>query len=85
MGSLLNSIIENIEEKVEDIGEKVEDIEESKGLRFPRMSGPQRAAKDRRDQKALDKMIRHASFCATDVGLQVLSLSSSLRNFLFPE
>ena len=62
MGSLLNSIIENIEEKVED-------IEESKGLRFPRMSGPQRAAKDRRDQKALDKMIRHASFCATDVDL----------------
>ena len=46
LGSLLNSIIENIEGTGED-------IEESKGLRFPRgLSGPQRAAKDRRDKKA---------------------------------
>ena len=89
LGSLLNSIVDKIEDKVEakveDIVEDIEDINESRGLRYPRMSGAQRAAKDRRDQRALGKMIKLTSFCATDVDLQVLSLSSSLRNIIFPE
>ena len=91
MESLLDAIVDKIENKVEakvedieDIVEKVEDIDESKG-RYPRMTGAQKAARDRRDQRALGKMIKHTSFCAADVDLQVLSLSSSLRNFLFPE
>ena len=91
MESLLDAIVDKIENKVEakvedieDIVEKVEDIDESKG-RYPRMTGPEKDARDKRDQKALARMVRHASFCAADVGLQVLSLSSSLRNILFPE
>ena len=85
MGSLLDSIIKN--------------IKESRGLRFPRMTGPQKAAKASRDKKAADaaammehaellaqriQMIKLAASAASDVGYQVLFLSSSLRDFLFP-
>ena len=92
LGSILNSIIENIEENVED-------IEESKGLRFPRMTGPQKAAKASRDKKAADaaavmeqaellaqriQSIKLAASSVSDIGYQVLFLSSSLRDFLFP-
>ena len=85
MGSLLDSIIEN--------------IEESRGLRFPRMTGPQKAAKASRDKKAADaaavmeqaellaqriQSIKLTASSVSDIGYQVLFLFSSLRDFLFP-
>ena len=89
LGSMLNSIVEN--------------IEETESLRFRRgLSGPQRAAKASREKKAAaaaaaaaemeqaerraqrSHLIKLTSSCANDVGFQVLFLSSLLRDFLFP-
>jgi len=75
--SLVGDIIDKIESKVEateDIVEKVEGIGKSKG-RYPRMSSVGRAAKEQRDKTSLTKMAKHAGYCSSNVGRQVLSLS----------
>ena len=77
--SLVGDIIDKIESKVEakvdateDIVEKVEGIGKPKG-RYPRSVG--RAAKEQRDKTSLTKMAKHAGYCSSNVGRQVLSLS----------
>ena len=96
LGSILNSIVEN--------------IEETESLRFRRgLSGSERAAKESREMKAAaaaeaaaeiaetaaemeqaerraqrSHLMKLTSSCANDVGFQVLFLSSLLRDFLFP-
>jgi hypothetical protein len=77
VGDIINKIESKVEAKVdatEDIIEKVEGIGKPKG-RYPRMSSVDRAAKEQRDKNSLTKMAKHAGFCSSNVGRQVLSLS----------
>ena len=93
MEEFLGDIIENVVENV------IERIDEPKNLRYRRgLSGFERAAKASREKKAAvaaaaaaaesrahrAHLLKLTNSCASDVGFQVLFLSSLLRDFLFP-
>ena len=79
LGSMLENIVENI----------VENIDEPENLRYRRgLTAHERASQDSRDKKAADAAAESRAHlfesCASDIGFQVLFLSSLLRDFLFP-
>ena len=75
LGSMLDSIVEN--------------IDEPENLRYRRgVTAHERASQDSRDKKAADAAAESRAHlfesCASDIGFQVLFLSSVFRDFLFP-
>ena len=79
LGDILEDIVENIIEK----------IDEPENLRYRRgLTAHERASQDSRKKKAADAAAESPAHlfesCASDIGFQVLFLSSVLRDFLFP-
>ena len=78
LGSMLENIVENI----------IENIDEPENLRYRRgVNGFERAQRASREKKAADAAAESRAHlfesCASDIGFQVLFLSSVLRDFLF--
>ena len=82
MDEFLGDILENVIENV------IERIDEPKNLRYRRgMTLHELAALESREADAAAAAERHAhqfESCASEIGFQVLFLSSVLHDFLFP-
>ena len=86
MDEFLGDILENVIENV------IERIDEPKNLRYRRgVSSFEQAGRDRREKEkkadaaatATQRHDRQFESCASEIGFQVLFLSSALRDFLF--